>query len=196
MKMTLLFALFLGGFAFAQTDTTSAAASYDCKYSKNEVDDFTGDTKIVTEPELFVAHTDSSLMKYYKRKKHQYLEIEFYTGRVNEAKGLYLFATIQTKKAYEYYGSLRSDAKIMFKMSNGEMIELKFLKSDAGDMDYDGNKTTYSNVLGVTDEEVETFINNDVEKIRVYWSKGYEDYDVDNKGLLRKQFSCLAVGDE
>ena len=43
--------------------------SQECNYYKNEVDEFTGSTKIIMESESFISHTDSSLLKYYKKKK-------------------------------------------------------------------------------------------------------------------------------
>lgn len=180
------------GTAFSQADTTSVdSVSYECKYSTNEIDDFTGNEKVVTKPQLFVAHTDSSLMKYYKRKKQQYLEIECYTGRVNDVKALYIYVTIQTKKAYEYYGALSSDSKVMFKMNNGDLVELKIASSDFGDTNYDYGYTTYSTYMMVDDSDIDSFINNSVDKVRVYWSKGYEDYDCDNPNLLKELFYCI-----
>jgi hypothetical protein len=197
MKKQILLSLFvvLFGSLMAQTDTTGikndTIPALDCDYTKNEVDDFTGDTKIVTKKENFIAHTDSSLMKYYKKKRRQYFEVETYTARINDVKAIYLYIVIQTKKAYDYYGVLSSDAKVMFKMSDGSMIELKVGSSDYGDTNYDYNYTSFSTYLVVDDSDVESFQTLDVEKVRIYWSKGYEDYECSNPSLLKKQFNCI-----
>lgn len=178
----------LGFHANSQADSTEAL---DCDYLKNEVDDFTGSTKIVMNEELFIAHTDSTLLKYYKKKKHQYLEIECYAARIDDLYAVYFYATIQTKKAYDYYGVLSSDSDIIFKLSDGSIVTLKIAKSDYGDADYDGNRTTYSTYCVLEKEDIETLKENTIERVRVYWSKGYDDYDCDNKDLLQRQLKCL-----
>ena len=177
--------------AFNSNSQSDSTETLDCDYRTNEVDDFTGSTKIVMNEELFIAHTDSSLMKYYKKKKHQYLEIECYAARVDDLHVVYFYTTIQTKKAYDYYGVLRSDSDIILKLNDGSTLTLKIANSDYGDADYDRNRTTYSTYCILEDEDIETLKNNSIEKVRVYWSKGYEDYDCDNSDLLSRQLKCL-----
>jgi hypothetical protein len=176
--------------AICQVDTTTQNA-YECDYSKNEIDDFTGDVKKITKKQLFISHTDSALVKYYKNKRRQYLEIECYTGRINDVTALYVHIVIQTKKAYDYYGILSSDSKVMFKLSNGELIELQVASSEFGDTNYDYGYTSYSTYMIVNASDIESFMNSSVDKIRVYWSKGYEDYDCDNPNLLKELFYCI-----
>jgi len=69
MKKTILIMTILMGVLVSQAQT-------ECDYRTKEVDEFTGNSKVVMNEELFISHTDSSLMKYYKKKKKQYLEID------------------------------------------------------------------------------------------------------------------------
>jgi hypothetical protein len=165
--------------------------SQECNYYKNEVDEFTGSTKIIMESESFISHTDSSLLKYYKKKKEQYLEIEIYTAKLNETYVLYFDAVFQTKKAYEYYGALSKGEKIMLKLSDGTMTNLIISKSDFGKTDYDRETTTYSSYCILGESELESLKSLDIDKIRIYWSKGYDDYDCDSPSVIGKQLSCL-----
>ncbi|MHA2218062.1 MAG: hypothetical protein ACXACY_19175, partial [Candidatus Hodarchaeales archaeon] len=154
--------------------TTQAQDS--CNYYKNEVDEFTGTVKVVMEDELFISHTDSVLLKYYKRKKHQYLETEVYLAHIGKQYAAYFITTIQTDKAYDYYGALYKDSKIMLKMADGTVMNLIFIKTDSGDTDYTAKKTKYSVICVLDEEQIETLSKTMIEKVRVYWSKGYEDY--------------------
>ena len=170
---------------------TLANQAQECNYYKNEVDEFTGITKIVMESESFISHTDSSILKYYKKNKEQYLEVEIYTAKLNETYILYFYAVFQTKKAYEYYGVVSKGSKISLKLSDGTIAELTISKSDFGDMDYDKGTTTYSSYCILGNSELETLKSSEIDKVRIYWSKGYESYDCDSPGLLIKQLNCL-----
>ena len=189
MKNLLLVSIALiSFFSNAQVDSVNVN---DCSYRTNEVDEFTGSSKVVMNEELFISHTDSSLVKYYKRKKHQYFEVECYAAKIDKLYALYFYVTIQTKKAYDYYGSLSSDSKIILKFDDESTLTLKVSKSDYGDTDYDKNQTIYSTYCIVDKDDVELLKNNAVQKVRMYWSKGYEDYECDDGELLMRQFTCL-----
>jgi len=184
MKTTILIMTILMGVLVGQ-------AQSECDYRTKEVDEFTGNSKVVMNEESFISHTDSSLMKYYKKKKKQYLEIECYAAKINETHAIYFYATFQTKSAYDYYGTFSKGSKIILKMANGEMIDLIIGKSDYGDTDYDRGTTVYSTFCIIDEEEAEALKSADIEKVRIYWSKGYESYDCDNPDLLKRQLNCL-----
>ena len=56
-RVAIILATMLTAYSYAQTDST-------CNYRVNEVDEFTGTSKLVTTTSMYVEHTDSSLMKY------------------------------------------------------------------------------------------------------------------------------------
>lgn len=177
-RITMILSLLIGLVAYGQ----------ECNYRTNKVDEFTGSTKIVLNSEVFITHTDSALKKYFKRK--DYLTTRIYSGRINETKFIYFDTKILSKKAYDYYGSLRSDANIMIKTDSG-MVTLKIKSSDTGDVDYDRGFTKYSVYCVLEPEDVEILSIAKVSKVRIYWSKGYEDYDVKDSELLIRQFKCI-----
>ena len=176
----------------AQTDSTTVdSLTTNCDWQTNEVDEFTGNTKKILNSVNFIAHTDSSLMKYYKKKKYDYLEVDCNFAKINDLYAMYFYITIRTKKAYEYYGAIRSDAKLILILEDTGTLELKFAKSDSGDMDYDGDKTTYASYIILEDWQLEVMDKQKIKKARIYWSKGYEDYDVDNSTIAIDQLNCL-----
>lgn len=183
-RVAIILATMLTAYSFAQTDST-------CNYRVNEVDEFTGTFKLVTTTSMYVEHTDSSLMKYYKRKPHSYFELETYCAKINDLRVIYFSIRIDSKNAYKYFGSISTDAKCIFKLVNGETVTLNFAKFDTGDMNYDGDYTRYSPYLVISEESYQALKENPAEKLRIYWGKGYEDYEVDYPENLVKQLNCI-----
>lgn len=169
----------------------SIQAQDPCNYFKNEVDEFTGSVKISMKAEPFIAYTDSALAKYYKKKKQQYFEVDLFLAQVDEIHAMYFQINIQTDKAYDYYGSLYKGSKIMLKMKDGSVLNLKLSNTDSGDTDYDSRETGYNVYCVLNDDQFESISNIDVDKVRIYWSKGYEDYPCMDTGLMTRQAKCL-----
>jgi hypothetical protein len=186
-KQILIIALsILSANVYAQDST-----KVNCKYSKNEVDEFTGTSKLVLESEMFISYTDSSLLKYYKKSLHQYVECQIYCAKINDLKVVYTVWRIDTESAYRYYGAIYEDAKLMFKFTDGTTLTLNYLSSDVGDTNYDSKYTYYSSYCFMDDGQFSDLAFKQVEKVRMYWSEGYEDYPVMNPSLLNSQINCL-----
>jgi hypothetical protein len=161
----------------------------DCIYRTNEVDEFTGTKKLVLEADNFVNYTDEELKRFFKNK--DYIACKAYTAKVNDLKVLYTFWTIQTKTAFDTYGYITKGSQIIIKFVDGQTLDLKFASSDTGDSNYDRDYTTYSSYLLLDESAVELLQSSEVEKIRMYWSKGYEEYPVSNPRLFINQLPCL-----
>jgi hypothetical protein len=131
------------------------------------------------------------MWQFQNHKSKQYFEVESYAAKVGETYVVYFYITIQTKKAYEYYGALYEDSKIMMKMNDGSMISLLTAKSESGKTNYDGGYTNYSTYCILNEDQLKNLKELDIEKTRIYWSKGYEDYDCDNSSLIKNHLNCL-----
>ena len=186
-KLIALMYIVVSANGFAQ-DSTQVS---NCNFRTKEVDEFTGTSKLVLESEMFIAHTDSSLLKYYKRKPHQYVECEIYCAKINDMKVVYTSWRVDTKSAYKYFGAIYKDAKLMFKFTDGTTLTLNYLSSESGDTNYDYNYTYYSSYCLMDDTQFSELASKEVEKVRMYWSKGYEDYPVINPTLFNSQLNCL-----
>jgi hypothetical protein len=171
--------------------TAQDSSNVDCKFRTNEVDEFTGTSKLVLEKERFIQFTDSSLIKYYKKKPHQYIEMDLYCAKMNDLYVAYTYWRVDSDKAYKYFGSISTSSKIIFKFTDGTTLELNYSNYDSGDTKYDGGYTTYSSYLLLSDEQIEIIKSKEIEKLRMYWNNGYEDYPCYNGGLFSKQLKCL-----
>lgn len=171
---------------FAQDST-----KVDCKYRTNEVDEFTGTSKLVLEEERFIQFTDSSLLKYYKNKAHQYIEMDLYCAKINDMYVAYTYWRIDSENAYKYFGAIPTNAKLMFKFTDGTTSELTYAKYESGETKYDKGYTIYSSYCIMSKEVMDVLKSKSVEKVRMYWAKGYEDYPCFSPDLFSKQIKCL-----
>jgi len=169
--------------------STASFSQDDCRYSKNEVDEFTGNKTVVTEWEPFIQHTDSALKKYYK--KEDYLTADVMGASVSETQAFYVRYKILSDEAYKYFGSISTEAKLILKFSDGETLTLNAAKYDTGDTNYDMDYTFYATYYLLTDDEMEIISTKPIEKVRMYWSKGYEDYECDNPESVLKVMNCV-----
>lgn len=160
-----------------------------CKYQKNLTDEFTGDIIKVLELETIITHTDSLLKKYYKNR--DYLTVNTKVASINGDDLIYFTGKILTKDAYDYYGALRKDSQIILKLKNGKIVKLNIGTGDYGDVNYEYDYTFYSIYCDIDDIQKNILLQSEVDKIRIYWSEGYEDYDCDNGKVYLNQLPCL-----
>lgn len=171
-------------------ETASAPApSGDCDYATKEVDEFTGNEKYVMNQEVFLTHTSESMKKYLKGK--DYTTCNAYCAKIEGMKVVYVNWKILTKEAYKYYGSIQNKAGFTIKLKNGETVELKFANFDTGDVNYNGGYTTYASYIILSESDLATLSKNEVDKLRMSWSKGYQDYDISNTTFFINQLPCL-----
>lgn len=175
--------------SFTQEDTTKQISN--CKFAVNEVDDFSGNLKMILKSELLISYTDSSLVKYYKNKPHQYAECTIECGKINSTFVSYVSWRIDNDEAYKFYGAIYEEAKFMIKFVDGSTITLNFAKTDVGETNYQKKYTTYDSYIILDDIAIKELQSKPISKIRMYWSKGYDDYEVVNTNLFISQLNCL-----
>lgn len=161
----------------------------DCKWAKNETDDFTGQTIKVLQRTPFVQHTDEELKKYY-RKKH-YTTCNIACAEIEGVSAVYMDWILLTEKAYKYYGAVRQNAEIILKLENGETVTLVYGNTETGETNYTLKMTSYYSYCVLSDEQIKALKSSPIEKVRQYWSKGYKDYEVSHKTAFMEQLKCF-----
>jgi hypothetical protein len=180
-----------GSWKYKETEQAkpSPAAQSDCNYTTNEVDEFTGKKKLVLRESDFINYTSEDLKKYYKKK--DYINCKVGLAQIENTKAAYFYWVLQTKEAYKYFGSIKKGATIMVKLVNGDTFELMFSKYDTGETKYDYGYTNYSSYVILDQASIDALKSAEIDKVRMSWSKGYEDYPVSNPRLFIDQLSCV-----
>ncbi len=145
--------------------TTSDVDLSDCKYWKNEVDEFTGDVKKYTKSQKIGKSKYSFLNMELRRFNDSYLIYARYTGDL---------------------GCVSSDSYIMIKLKNGETIKL----INFGDIDCGDNAPMY---FYLSKENFKKLLQSPVDKIRVRGTKYYSDIDMLKPNFFIDYLKCIKI---
>lgn len=153
-------------------------------------DEFTGaNRKEIGKMKLF-SYTPDNLLKYMTEE--DYLNCE---GNLTRLEGgivyLNLYIKIKSKNAQREYGVMDKGNAAIIKMINGDNVNLINRKTDQGRVDQLNGETHYRLQFGIDAKAEKTFSYNEIDKIRLFWSTGYEDYDVYFVDFFQNQFACL-----
>ena len=160
-----------------------------CEEIEIEKDEFTGHLKINSPFRLFFAETPEVLKKHFPNEPYTQMSIK--TRSIDNRWYLQTKWIFQTENAYEYYGIIPSDSKLMLKFSDNSVISIIAIASETGDTDYDKEETVYSVNYRLSSEDIIKLRMKDVTRFRVYWSKGYVDYDCMNPNYLMESIKCI-----
>lgn len=161
-----------GTWEYIEEKETVISNNVDCEYKTNEVDEFTKVSKLITEAKEFLTHK--------KGLSKKYLTCNIFFAKIDENRVLYLQWLFRTSKAYGSYGIIEEGADLILKMKDGSTLTLKAVSTDTGESNYKKNKTTYGSYYLLDKPTFELLKKSHPEKLRMYWSKGYEDYDITN----------------
>ncbi len=139
---------------------------------------------------LLFTHTDEKLRLYLKDK--EYLRCE---GNLSSIDGGYRFLTLQFTFAYpnarEAYGFIEKGSILTIKLLNGDFVNLQSGKLDRGSYDTETELLTYRVHYPLDNGQISLLKNSEVDTIRVFWSSGFEEYEVYHMDFFMNQISCL-----
>jgi hypothetical protein len=162
---------------------------FHCKVIMDTVDAVTGRRHIVLDPALIFTHTDPDLRPYFKSK-----ELITCYGRLSKIDAyVYLNIDFQIASSHSQgnFGTLENGSLLSLKMLNGKYVSLYNVKSDRGRIDaYSGN-TIFTGQYELGKKEILMLSESSLDKIRILWSTGYEDYDVYKIDFFIDQINCL-----
>ena len=154
-----------------------------CKYTKNKIDDFSGEKMRVTKS-IFLGKSDI--------KKKLY----FYYSSISDENGNTIFLNFT---GFGDLGCLTpTSSKVILKFEDDEMLELKYIGKTDCSNDPDLSTVIFSDDsavqrLLISEDELLKFQTMRVEMIRIHGSKYYSDMyiDYDKQHELAKQFQCV-----
>lgn len=166
-----------------------AAQPYRCVYETDTTDLATRLTRRELSPSILFTHTDPDLRPYFKDK-----ELITCRGRLSMI-GPYMYFTIEFQIASSHsqsnFGALQEGSLLRLKLMNDTYVSLYNLKTNEGRIDpYTGN-TIFAAQYAIGKQEMKSLRSSELDKMRVMWSTGFEDYDVYNIDLLISQINCL-----
>jgi hypothetical protein len=161
-----------------------------CKIAFEGKDEYSGMWRKDIQQQLLFTHTDERLRLYLKEK--EYLRCE---GFITSLGGGYRFLSLQFTFAYpnarEAYGFIEKGSILTIHLLNGDYVKLQAGKMDRGRYDTEQELLTYQVHYPIDRTQINLLKNSEVDKIRVFWSSGYEEYEVYQLDFFINQINCL-----
>lgn len=173
---------------------TPVIPEVECEYSVRERDEFTNKIKVMTKPQPFFAYTQKELQPFMR--EDDYLKCSGSLGRVMGMTILNLKFEIESTMAQQEYGRIVAGSQLMVKLLDGTTVKLTCQESEEGTVDENGGRTVYRTFYGIDKNEEKQLLKSEVIKVRMVWSKGFEDYEVNELDFFIDHLNCLdAVND-
>ena len=164
-----------------------------CSLAVNTRDEFSGETyREVQKEELF--RFTNEIMKKVLPAGQPHIRCEAALSSGGATASLHLTFTLRDPNARKAFGSLPRNGVAVLKFLDGTTFSTNNLRNDDGAPDPTGQVFTYRAQYGLDATVLKKLRKNELDKIRVAWSTGYEDYDVQSVDLLMRQAKCLFGG--
>lgn len=172
------------------TPTLGSAADYTRALPSCNVQRQSGArTTAVVEKRILFRHTDEELRPYFGTQDL----VTCYASLLQIESNLYLSLdfVIASPDARKNFGILENKSMLRLRFLDGTFLTLFNTRVDYGRIDaYTGNTIfTGSYLLDKNDEKL--LMKQELDKLRIMWSTGYEDYDVPQIDFFIQQFACL-----
>jgi hypothetical protein len=162
---------------------------FNCIILRDTLDEVTGKRRIVLEPGLLFTHTDPDLRPYFKNK--ELITCNGQLFRIDSYVYFNIDFQIASSHSQGNFGSLEKGSLLRFRLLDGNYVTLYDLKSDDGRIDpYTGN-TVFSGQYAIGKNEIKMLQSSSLDKMRILWRTGYEDYDVYKIDFFIDRLECL-----
>jgi len=160
-----------------------------CIAEANLRDEATGLRRIELSPGVLFSHTDQDLRPYFKDK-----ELITCRARLSSAgpyTQLILEFHIASLNAQSNFGGLPEGSLLRFKLLDGEFVSLYNLRADRGRIDPYSGHMVFVGRYALDRTEARKLRKTGLDKVRVMWTTGFEDYEVTDVDFLIHQINCL-----
>ena len=164
--------------------------SPDCDVKFDGIDEFSGKKRKDLAPKLFFTYTPQQLRAHYKGKER----IETHASLSNiqgGARFLSLKIIVNDPKAQRTYGMIEKGSLLNIRMIDGTNVSLSNNKTDQGILN--NGQVIYSVQYRVATNQQKFLEDLEIDKLRIVWSTGYEDYEIYETDFLIHQFECLTA---
>jgi hypothetical protein len=163
---------------------------YVCKWDFDGKDEFTGKNKRELPLEHFFSFSDDAFRLATPDK-------EYVTcfARLTMLSGGYIYMnlefTILSKDAQRTFGIIEKGTPISIKLVNGENVTMGSSRSDLGVVDLIKGTTTYKGQYLVPNESLKSMSKYEVDRFRMVWSTGFDDYEIYNVDFFMDRLKCF-----
>ncbi len=163
-----------------------------CELAYDGVDEFTGKRRWEMPKQVFFTHTSERLKPFFKEKNH--ITVEGFISGASGNGGTYylnLNIIILSEMAQREFGVLEKASILTLKLINGNNVKLFNTKTSTGTLDKVDKRVEYRAQYMINSDNLKSLRKSEVDKARIVWGTGYEDYEVYNLDFFIDQLECL-----
>lgn len=160
-----------------------------CELMYEGKDDKTKQYRRDIDPDFLFTYTDERLRPYLKEK--EYMRCDGYMTSLSGYRFLTLNFTFAYPNAREAYGFIEKGSVLTIKMLDGNFVNLFAGQMESGNYDTITKELTYNIVYPIDKSQMALLKNSEVDALRVFWSSGYEEYQVYQLDFFMNQIECL-----
>lgn len=141
-------------------------------------------------PTLLFTHTDENLRPFLDGK--EYLRSIAWTSR--DARGdrfLHVRFTFANPNVITAYGYLEENSSLSLHLLNGRHLSLQAARQAVGIIDHGRREVNYDVTYRLPRGAAAELRNEALDYVRVFWSGGFEQYEVYQVDALRRLMGCL-----
>lgn len=163
-----------------------------CALTTDTRDEFSGERRRELQREELFRYTNPSLRPYLQGREHIVCQ-----ASVSQNGKLYLLNltfTISDANAKRAFGGLPKNGVAILKFLDGETLALTNLRADEGRTNDDKITHTFTSQYVLDAAALKKMQRSLLDKIRIAWATGYEDYEIHQVDLIARQLGCLLKG--
>lgn len=144
---------------------------------------------IEMKKQLFFTYTPEKLTQYYLKSSIMkcYAYFSYYRGLYN----LHLIFNINSTQSDRAFGGIDKKSYLTIRTLDGDLYSFTAYNSDSGTDIAGTDHTAYHIIYQLSSRDARKLRNRSIDKVRVVWNKGYEDYTIYKVDLLKRQLQCL-----
>lgn len=155
-------------------------------------DEFSGERRRELQREELFRYTNPSLRPYLQGREHIICQAS--VSQNGKLYLLHLAFTISDANAKRAFGSLPKNGVAILKFLDGETLALTNLRADEGRISDDKITHTFTGQYVLDAAALKKMQKSLLDKIRIAWATGYEDYEIHQVDLIARQLGCLLKG--
>ncbi len=165
---------------------------YECDIVFDGKDAVTGKNKKEVKEGLLFTYTQDKLKPYFK--EDDFMHCNSLLTKVGGNYYLTLKIRMKSKSANRNYGQLSANAEMKVEFIDGTQIIGTNILQDNGSIEAYSGHTLYTGVYVISKDDLNDLGDNLIDNIGIFWSTGYEQYDIYNIDFLIHQVKCLKKG--
>lgn len=160
-----------------------------CQVTVQELDEATGQKRLLLDETRLFTHTDEELRPYFRDES--LVDCRAFISSISGYRYLTVKFIIASPNARQNFGILQEQALLRFRLLDGTFVNFYNIQADRGKIDrYSGN-TIFTGHYALGSSTEKQLLKSELDKMRVVWSSGFEDYEIHDIDFFINQLNCL-----